>query len=62
MQAGELVEPYEEKAHFLVTKSHVDRSWDKQQKEWFEAYAYARNFFSTFSRCLADPPLSPATL
>jgi D-alanine-D-alanine ligase len=38
--AGELVEPYEEKAHYLVTKSHVDRSWDKQQKEWFEAYAY----------------------
>lgn len=39
IKAGEVIEKYEEKAHYLVTKSYVERNWSKAEKDWFEAYA-----------------------
>jgi len=38
--AGEIIEPYEEKAHYLVTKTHVMKNWDAVKQEWFAQYAY----------------------
>jgi len=37
---GELIEPFEEQAHVLVTRSHVEKHWDALQKDWFSQYAY----------------------
>ncbi len=40
IKAGELVDEFEEKAHYLVTGQHVQSTWDEQRKQWFKAYAY----------------------
>lgn len=40
LKAGELLEQYEEKAHYLVSKAHVDQKWNAQMKGWFASYAY----------------------
>jgi len=37
---GEMIEPYEEKAHYLVTKTHVQQNWGATQQAWFTQYAY----------------------
>jgi hypothetical protein len=41
IKAGEVIERYEEKAHYLVTKSYVEKNWSKTNKDWFDSYAYA---------------------
>lgn len=38
--AGGLVETYEERAHVLVTRSHVERCWGERERDWFAAYAW----------------------
>lgn len=40
IEAGEVIEPYEEQPHVLVTKSHVRKNWNSQQRRWFSQYAY----------------------
>ena len=40
VKAGEVLEVYEERAHYLVTKAHVDAKWTTQMKGWFGSYAY----------------------
>ena len=39
-QSGEVIEPFEEKPHVLVSRKHVERNWNKKQLEWFHRYAY----------------------
>ncbi len=38
--AGELIEPYEEQPHVLVSKTHAMRHWSATRKDWFARYAY----------------------
>jgi D-alanine-D-alanine ligase len=40
IETGEIIEPYEEQPHVLVTKSHVRKNWNTQQRQWFGQYAY----------------------
>ena len=40
LRAGDLIEAYEEQPHVLVSRSHVEKSWDARRKEWFRRYAY----------------------
>lgn len=40
LRAGELVDPHEERAHHLVTRQHVVRSWGPVQQGWFGQYAW----------------------
>ncbi|MBN1532559.1 MAG: SET domain-containing protein-lysine N-methyltransferase [Spirochaetes bacterium] len=40
IEEGEVIEDYEEKAHVLVSRSHVERLWDGEMKSWFHRYAY----------------------
>jgi len=57
IDAGELVNQHEEKAHWLTTKSYVDKSWkDPLKKKWFEQYAYpmTENVWSMWSDNPAD--------
>jgi D-alanine-D-alanine ligase len=37
---GALIEPFEERAQWLVTKSHQERNWDLREKDWFARYAW----------------------
>jgi len=38
---GDLVYAHEERAHYLTTKEHVEKTWkDPLKKKWFEQYAY----------------------
>lgn len=37
---GDLVQKNEEKACYIVSKSHVNRTWNDQKKSWFKSYAY----------------------
>ncbi|MBV8842704.1 MAG: SET domain-containing protein-lysine N-methyltransferase [Bryobacterales bacterium] len=38
--AGELVEAYEERPHFLVSRGKVERSWRGLRRKWFDRYAW----------------------
>jgi len=40
IEAGEVIEAYEEQPHVLVTRKHVNRHWNEQQQRWFAQYAY----------------------
>jgi len=40
IKAGELIEQFEERPHYLVTKGHVDQTWPDRMKSWFQSYAY----------------------
>lgn len=40
VEAGEIIERYEERAHVLVSKSHVLKRWGSEQRELFASYAY----------------------
>lgn len=40
IQAGEMVERYEEQPHILVSKRYALHHWNEQQKAWFHQYAY----------------------
>ncbi len=37
---GELIEPFEEQAHFLVSRTHVEKHWNAQWKTWLGQYGY----------------------
>jgi D-alanine-D-alanine ligase len=37
---GEVIEQYEEQAHYLVTRRHVMQNWSSGKQEWFRQYAY----------------------
>lgn len=37
---GELIEPFEERPHVLVSRSHVEEHWDERRKGWFVRFAY----------------------
>lgn len=40
IEAGDVVVPYEEKVHYLVSKAHVNKTWDDLHRKWFASYAY----------------------
>ena len=40
LAAGEVVEPHEERATHLVSRSHVERTWDETHRRWFARYAW----------------------
>jgi len=40
IQAGEVIERYEEQPHPLVSKTHILKHWESVQKHWFPRYAY----------------------
>jgi D-alanine-D-alanine ligase len=40
IDAGEVIERYEEEAHVLVSKPHVAKYWNAGQQELFSRYAY----------------------
>ncbi|HXD30786.1 MAG TPA: SET domain-containing protein-lysine N-methyltransferase [Pyrinomonadaceae bacterium] len=40
IRSGEVIEAYEEQPHVLVSKKHVERNWNDQQRNWFGQYAY----------------------
>ena len=40
LKPGALIEPFEDRPHVLVSKTHVRAHWDARQKEWFARYAY----------------------
>jgi D-alanine-D-alanine ligase len=40
IQAGEIVERYEERPHVLVSRSQVARHWQGLRRQWFEQYAW----------------------
>lgn len=37
---GETIVKWEEEAHHLVTRSEVERRWDRRHKDWFARYAW----------------------
>lgn len=39
-EPGEPVIRFEEQPHVLVTRSHVESSWDERRTEWFRRYAW----------------------
>jgi D-alanine-D-alanine ligase len=40
LRAGETVERYEERAHVLVSRRHVERHWHGLTRQWFHQYAW----------------------
>ena len=40
IRAGEVVERYEERAHVLASRGHVERQWRGLRRRWFEQYAW----------------------
>jgi D-alanine-D-alanine ligase-like ATP-grasp enzyme len=40
IEAGERIMIFEEQAHHLVTRSHVEACWDERHREWFARYAW----------------------
>jgi len=38
--AGEVVEPFEGRKHFLVSRRHVERHWTGLRRQWFKQYAW----------------------
>ncbi|MGD8319805.1 MAG: SET domain-containing protein-lysine N-methyltransferase [Gemmatimonadota bacterium] len=37
---GERIVAFEERAHHLVTRGHVESTWDEWRREWFRRYAW----------------------
>jgi D-alanine-D-alanine ligase len=37
---GDVIEAYEDQPHVLVSKKHVQKTWNEQQQRWFAQYAY----------------------
>lgn len=40
IEAGEIIEAYEEQPHVLVSQTHVRQNWNAAQQQWFSQYAY----------------------
>jgi D-alanine-D-alanine ligase-like ATP-grasp enzyme len=40
IDAGEIIEEYEERPHVLVSKTNVKNNWNEAQQRWFSQYAY----------------------
>lgn len=40
LKSGEVVEPFEGRKHFLVSRRHVERHWTGLRRQWFEQYAW----------------------
>lgn len=40
IEAGEVIEPFEEQPHNLVSKTQVQKTWNELKKKWFAEYAY----------------------
>ncbi len=40
LAAGEVIVPYEEQSHVLVSKNHVFAHWGEPKRSWFPQYAY----------------------
>jgi len=40
LSAGERIVAFEEQAHHLVTRAHVERHWDARRLDWFARYAW----------------------
>lgn len=40
IRAGEVIEAYEEQAHYLVTRDHVEAHWSPRERDWFTRYAW----------------------
>jgi D-alanine-D-alanine ligase len=40
IRAGEAIEVYEERAHYLVTRKHVEARWGERERGWFSRYAW----------------------
>ncbi len=40
LRAGEVVEPYEERAQVLVSRRHVEQHWRGPRRGWFELYCW----------------------
>ena len=40
IEAGEIIEAYEEQPHVLVSQTHVRQNWSAAQQQWFSQYAY----------------------
>ncbi len=40
IEPGEMIDPLEEKPHFLVSRQHVERNWDAALRDVFARYAY----------------------
>ena len=40
IRAGDVVERYEERAHVLASRGHVERQWRGLRRRWFEQYAW----------------------
>ncbi len=38
--AGELIQPFEEQEHVLVSRSYAEQHWDSQHLRWLRQYAY----------------------
>lgn len=39
-EPGDRLVAFEEQAHHLVTRSHVEARWDARRRDWFERYAW----------------------
>lgn len=37
---GDRIVAFEERAHVLVTRSHVEATWDERRRDWFRRYAW----------------------
>jgi D-alanine-D-alanine ligase len=40
IEAGELIQAFEEQEHVLVSLSHAEKHWDRQNLRWLRQYAY----------------------
>jgi len=40
IKRGELIVGHEEQPHVLVSRAHVGKNWNAQQKQWFSQYAF----------------------
>ncbi len=40
IRGGETIDAREVRAHYLVTRHHVERTWYAKKREWFDRYAY----------------------
>jgi len=39
IEAGEIIEAYEEQPHVLVSQTHSRQNWTAAQQQWFSQYA-----------------------
>ncbi|HSS18456.1 MAG TPA: SET domain-containing protein-lysine N-methyltransferase [Pyrinomonadaceae bacterium] len=43
LKTGEVIVVHEEQAHVLVSRPHVEKNWNAEQRRWFAEYAYPLN-------------------